>query len=505
MSRTRRAVWTYATSLLATVVTVLLGLFTTPLLIRWLGDERFGACRVLLEYGGYLTLLELGVGGALSALLVQAVNSHNVAAVRRVLVVAVRVYVVVSMAMLIVGLLATPLLGYLGVAPEATPDLQLGWLLALAAVGLLPLSPFRTLIEAEQRGYWNNLLLLTQLVLTTLFAVLLAWLGWGIAGQMLAPLLAQPLVLAILVSAALTRYPGILRSVVWAPTDRQTWSEMRRLNAPALIFALCGRVSVLSDNIVLSVVAGPALVTTLFATQRLATLFQGQLQAIGNATWAGLAQLYVRGEKETFNRRLVELSGLVVLLGAACLVPVAAFNGSFVGLWLGSERYAGDVTTVLAVANAGMLALLALWGWCFSSTGRVGMLLAPALVNAALNLPISAAATWLFGVPGPLLGTFVSYAGLTVWWVAWLLHREFGTPLPALAGAVLRPLALAVPYAYLLRRLADIWPPSAWLSLLAAGTVSALGFLLLSWFSVLSGAERQRWQLRLCSFRSAPA
>ena len=80
--------------------------------------------------------------------------------------------------------------------------------------------------------------------------------------------------------------------------------------------------------------AGPALVTTLFATQRLAALCQGQVQAVGNATWAGLAQLHARGETETFNRRVVELSRLIVLLSAACLVPVLIGSaGNGVKLW----------------------------------------------------------------------------------------------------------------------------------------------------------------------------
>jgi O-antigen/teichoic acid export membrane protein len=493
------------TSLLAAAVMMALGLFTTPLLVRWLGDERFGACRVLLEYGGYLSVLELGVGGAMTALLARGVNAADDGAVRRTLIVGVRVYAVLVLVMLGVGLAAVPLLGFLGIPAGLLGDLRLGWMLALLGAALLPLSPFRTLVEAEQRGYWTNLLTLFQLVLTTLLAVAFAWAGWGMAGQMAAAVAGQLPVLALLTVSGLRRYPGLLGGVVRGQADRSAWKEFRRLNLATLVFNLCGRVSLLTDNIVLSVVAGPALVTSLFATQRLAFLFQGQLQAVGSATWAGLAQLHARGETETFNRRLAELSRLVALLAAALLVPVAAFNGRFVELWLGAERYGGDLTTFLAVANAGLLALLSLWGWCFTSTGRVRMLLPVNVVGAAVNLTVSVVAAYLLGTAGPLLGTFVGFVGVTLWWVARLLRREFGVSLRRLAAAVVGPLLLAVPCFFALRALATALPPFGWLSLAAVGAGSALGYLALSWFLVLPREERCQWLDRVRLFRGAGA
>jgi hypothetical protein len=98
-----------------------------------------------------------------------------------------------------------------------------------------------------------------------------------------------------------------------------------------------------------------------------------------------------------------------------------------------------------------------------------------------------------------LLGTFISYAGVTVWWTASLLHHEFGTPLKSLASAVFRPLLLAVPYAFGLRLLTTTFPPTSWLMLAVWGSGSVLGFLALSWCLVLTRAERQLWVHRVKS------
>ena len=54
------------------MVTIAVGLFASPWLEHWLNEDRFGAFRVVLDCQGYLTLLELGLGGALSPLLARA-------------------------------------------------------------------------------------------------------------------------------------------------------------------------------------------------------------------------------------------------------------------------------------------------------------------------------------------------------------------------------------------------------------------------------------------------
>ena len=501
VNRTHRATWNYLTSLLAMVVTSLTGIITTPLIIGWLGNARYGAWKVLFDASGFLALLELGVGGSLSAMLAKAVNSGDVTSVRRVLMVGMRVYVLIALAMFAVGLAAMPFLGFLGLAPEWMNDLRWGWILVLAGMFFLPISPMRTIMDTEQRGYWNNLLILCQLLLTTALSLVLAYHGWGITGQMLAPFLAQVPVVILLLSLALIRFPGLIGQFVYGATDRETWAAFWKLNTPNLIYNLCGRISQFTDSIVLGFVMGPQMVPLLVTTQRLASLIQGQMQSVGSATWAGLAQLHFRGEHELFNRRLIELSGLIAMLSAAALVPVVVWNAPFVRLWMHSDDYyAGNLTTYLAVGNAGMLAILSFWGYCLTSTGRVRYLVPPYVFNAVLNLPLSIICARTIGVPGPLLGTFVSYAGINVWWVSWLLHKEFQTPLQPLARALLKPLVIAVPYGFGLRYLAGLYPPVGWTALVAEVSCACLGFLALSWCTILTRSERQQWIGRLRSF-----
>src|SRR6476660_5462390 len=92
MSRSRRSAATLATGLLATAVTVVVGMVCTPLLLRWLGRERYGAFRAASDWYTNLTLLETGLTAALAALMAGALARRDRSAVVGLVKAGVRAY-----------------------------------------------------------------------------------------------------------------------------------------------------------------------------------------------------------------------------------------------------------------------------------------------------------------------------------------------------------------------------------------------------------------------------
>src|SRR5262244_3179116 len=74
MTRSVRSTSNYMASLAFTLVTLAAALVATPLLLRWLGQEKLGAFRAASDWAGYLSLLELGLGGALLPLVAAAIH-----------------------------------------------------------------------------------------------------------------------------------------------------------------------------------------------------------------------------------------------------------------------------------------------------------------------------------------------------------------------------------------------------------------------------------------------
>ena len=272
---------------------------------------------------------------------------------------------------------------------------------------------------------------------------------------------------------------------------------------------LSGRLGLLTDAIVAGRLLGLEAPAVLFVTQRLAALAQAQLQGIGAASWAGLAELHAQGRTDVFNRRLVELTRLVAVLGVAALAPIVAYNRRFFELWMlarmGPQGYGGDAVAAVAAFNALVLAVVSLWNWCFSGTGQVHRVAGASALGAAINLAASVALTRSLGVVGPLLGTTIAYLSIQAWVLPLLLRRTFGTPLGPLLRAVALPLAWGLPYAAALSWLARSHPPRGWPGLAAAMALAALGFLAFAALALLGPDDRALSRARLAALRPPAA
>lgn len=498
--RVRRSMLNFGTSILLMVVTMGVGLKATPLLIGWLNERRYGGFRVVSEAYGYLTLLELGLGGALGPLLARALGGDDDRALRGTLAAGVRAYTRVALFTVLVGLAVTPLVPLLagGMAPSELTDLRVGWVIGLASFLSLALVPARSLIESAQAGYVVNLLLIAQSLLITGLSLVLARADWGITGQALARVVGVWAFGLATAAIALRARPGLLRAVLIEPVGPETRGALRTLSVPTLVLNVSGRVSVLTDNLVVGGILGVTRVTSLVNTQLLVTTGQTLLQSVGNATWAALAELHVRGERETFNRRLIEMTRLVAVLAAVGFVPVVAFNRPFVRLWLGPGfRYGGDLVVVVASINGLLLAEQSLWAWCFTATGKVREVIAPALGGAVINLAASVTLTYKIGLAGPLLGTMVAFVMVGLWVLPLRLNRAFGTPIGPLLRAVAMPAALGSVAGAILWRVGLDHPPETWSALVAAMGGSSLAVLALALALLMSGEDRAVWRQRL--------
>ncbi len=496
--RVRRSLLNFGTSALFLAVTMAVSLKATPRLVHWLGAKPYGGYQVLNAAYGYLTLLELGLGGALAPLMTRAVGAGDDRALGEAVAAGARAYVRVAVLTAAVGLLLTPVIPWFArdLKGVDAADLRTAWVVGLGSCGTLVLLPLRTAFEARQLGYVVNLLMTAQSLLITGTAVILARAGWGITGQASAQLVGVWAFSLALAAGTARVQPGLLRAAA-GPVGPGVRRELRGLSVPTLVVGLSGRLAVLSDYLVVGGLRGTADVTLLANTQRLANVGLGVLQGVGGASWAALAELHARGDFETFNRRLVELTRGVAVLAAAGLVPVVAYNRAFLRLWVGPEFYAGDLVTALAAVNAVLLAEQSLWAWCFSATGKVRELAAPAAAAAAVNLAASVALTHRLGPAGPLVGSTLGFVAVGLWALPWKLRRNFGTPPGALLRAAGVPcLAGAAAAAGLGAWVRGHEPAGRW-GLVAGMSAAGLVMLALGVAFLLTPEDRRLWRQRL--------
>ena len=319
-SRSRRATWTFALSLAATVSGALAALITTPLLLLYLGDERVGAYRVAAEWIAYLALLDFGITGALQVAFAKALGTGNRAGVSAAVRAGARAGLILAVATALCGLGLAVAGPYMlrDMSPEVGEELRLGLLLALVAVLWAPFIAFRPLAEAGQRGYVVQIAMIIQCWLTAGLVIGLAAAGAGLPGQFLAVAIGNGVAVLILFWDGLRRYPEILAAAAPAVALPVAFS------GSMFAFNLLSRIGLHSDSIIVGLTLGPTAVVAFTVTQRLLLLADAQVMALGSASWGALAELHHQGQTERFNKRLTQLTRWTGVFGFTLLVPIAA-------------------------------------------------------------------------------------------------------------------------------------------------------------------------------------
>ena len=283
---------------------------------------------------------------------------------------------------LAVGLALAPAIDRLALRPEDRPltalvaDLRRAWLVGLIGCLGLALGPLRALVDLrQQRGYrGTDPPPAVQGLLITGLSLLGAWAGWGITGQARAVAVGAPCRPrwcwpGSACGAARACWPRCGRpgptrrpAVRCGPQRPPSGAEPQRPPRPA-DRRHRGRTA-----------AGPGVLAALFVTQRLAALCRPSCRASGAASWAGLAESHAQGRTDVFNRRLVELTRLVAVLGVAapCLSSPTIAASSSSGCWPGWARRATAATPSRPSRRRTCWApaVVSLWNWCFSAPGR---------------------------------------------------------------------------------------------------------------------------------------
>jgi O-antigen/teichoic acid export membrane protein len=495
-ARLRRVVANLASDNLRACATLVLGMATTPVLLRLLGEERFGAARVTLDWIGYLSLFDLGLAEAARPFLSAAVGEGDHGRITRALATVMRKVAQAAALKLAVGLLfCLAVTSLVPVRPALAGDLRQAAFVAMLLIAATPLACFWTLADVEQRGYLVHLLLLFQAVLTNGLAIVFARCSGSIAGYSAALVLGGLPFYLVLGVSGLRRFPGTVRLAFSKTAVRGAPAAFGRLRRAAFVKNLCDRVSVLTDNIFIATLSAPQLVTPFFITQRLALVANGQLQGIGGATWAGLWDLRLREGEAAFRARVIELTRILVLLGIGILAPIAAYNRSFVACWVGMGAYGGDALTALTAVNALLVATTSVWSRCFEGLEKYDRLVPVSVVGAVLNLVASVVFTRLLGLVGPALGTTAMFLVTLPWWVV-LMRDAIGIPLGKLGAALYRPLAVGSGHAVVLWIVARAYPPHGWTALFLSVSASMLLYAVLCAAFILDKAERRAWSAR---------
>tara|TARA_Y100000590_G_scaffold470774_1_gene670084 strand:+ start:32758 stop:34305 length:1548 start_codon:yes stop_codon:yes gene_type:complete len=479
------------------VISTLLGFVLTPIIIKNVGVEAFGLFKTLQDYIAYLLLLEFGLYGALLATFNKIINLDSNEKLQTFWV-SISSYIKVALGSFFIGLLILPFITSL-IKNDHLLDhsFYYSYIALLLGFVTLPFLSFKAYLEASQKGYLVSVGLTIQIVANAILIGISLYFKLGVPGLCTALLLSNCLSSLWYFYSSDIKLSDIIAQKKESLANSSLIGQITKMRKAMFFTDLAGKVCLFTDNIVIGYLLGAKFVTPFFVTQKLSLVIQTQLQYFSNSSWAGLGEIYHKDSPEALGQSIVDLTKWIGILGVVALVPLITYNRFFIELWTGPATYAGFSVTLVACLNAFFLGILTLWGWCFTATSKIDLLVPLNWTQTICNLTLNIVLTYKYGIVGPILATLICYVLINMTWLGSLIKREFKTSFLKLQASWILPLSYGIIFYFTWTYLRGPIESLGWFRLILEMSLEASLLLIFSFLLVMNNQERRASYNRL--------
>jgi O-antigen/teichoic acid export membrane protein len=480
---TRRASLNAAQALLDYTARLAVGLIVTPILVRGLGQSMFGIWQVLGQLLGYLSATDGRPTDALRLVVANRVSLDDEPTMRRHVGSALMVWLLfLPIALVAGGVLIWLAPSLTKVDPSLAPAVRFTASLLFLQFVLATLSAVpESVLRGSNLGYKRMGLQSALQVLGGIFSVVAVVLGLGLVGLGLAQV-------ALAAVTAGCFWLLAKRYVSWFGVAKPQVSHIKgmvKTSGWLAIGDLVAKLLIASDVVILGAVLSPAAATPYVLTGYASRTALGILVLGTMGAMPGLGGVMGQGQHERAAALRTELLWLTWLASTVLGVAMLAWNKSFVGLWVGSEQYAGLLPNVLLVVATVQTAFIRCDSYILDAALRPRLRVTVGAVTAVVTIAVCVLLTRTMGLLGLCIGVVAGRLLQTVAYPAIVRKmlavggRAALTPLPGLVRPILVMAGLFAVAAFLGERNTTaawiLWVPGVALTTVIA---AALAFVL---------------------------
>jgi O-antigen/teichoic acid export membrane protein len=431
-SRLRRFVGGLGLGYIHTVLTVTVGLWLTPFLLRHLGSHDYGLWLLGAQVLVYLALMDLGIVQLVPRDVAVAAGRANgdYAEMQAITGQTARLVLWQVIPVALAGSLVVWLLPH-----EWAP---LRWPLAivvLAFVVTFPLRMFSAILQGlqdlafvggVQLVGWAAGAAVTVIGIVGGLGLYSLSIGW-ITTQVVSIVAAWRRLVTVHAYALPTCWPSLALGAAKRQLGNGAWISVNQV-AQVLLGG--------TDIVVVGKLLGPEAVVPYACTGKLLTLLANQPQMFMQMALPALSELRTAAARERLFDVARSMAQVMLLLSGAIVSVVLAVNGPFVTWWVGEARFAGLGLTallLLAMLVRHLNLTLVYTLFCFGHERRLAL---TSVADGVTGLLAMLALVPLLGLYGAVLGSLASVCLVSVPAnLAKLAREEGGSP-----AAFLRPL-----------------------------------------------------------------
>jgi O-antigen/teichoic acid export membrane protein len=441
-SRTRAYVLGLASGYVVSAVSLGVGFWLTPYVLRFLTRKQYGIYALASSVMGWFQMLDFGMSAALRLHLAQLAGRADRRQISGYVSTTVFVQAGIAVLVLLGGVSSSLWFAeFFNTGGDQRNSVTfLLCLLGSAAAVSLATRSFSSLLVAHQQLHVDNFIRLGLLAVQTFLTVVLLGRGWGVLALGTASLAAVAIAGASSVLRSYRTVPGlsiriglfsaVLLKQLWGTAVWFTVSSVAILLIKGLDHAVAAKLISLEAVTVFALTKRPYDIIEVFLAQLVATASPGLGQLAGRASWEKF--------REAYCRLAVFGTGLAIAAASA----VWAANQSFISAWVGSSNYGGwklDLALALVVvARQWTLPHRA----TLSASLNVRSQSICGLVEGAVNFALSIVLTLTWGLWGVAASTVLGLLLTSGWYVPRLATRQFPAPAEGFWADAMRRLLL---------------------------------------------------------------
>lgn len=430
VSRTRRAKWNIASSLMAQAVSAACGLIVPQLMIRTFGSELFGATASIANFLAYISLIEGGIAGVARAALYKPLADGDIKAVSGVYHEITRFFRTIGIVFVIYSVcLACCYRSIVG-------NTSLEWLFSFGLVLVISFSTMgqyffgisnSILIQSDQRHYVLNILSILTVITNTLSIIVLTYIGCSIIVVKLVSsciYIIRPMIMSLYVK----RHYRIISPGERARsmTLNQKWTGLGQ----HIAYFLHSN----TDVVVLTIFADLKTVAVYSVYNMIVAGIRDLTSAFYNGLEAVFGNMYAKGEMEGLNKVFGYYETLISVVAVTLYSATAVLIVPFVKIYtmgVTDTNYVIPEFAIMAVLAEMVYTLRTPYHYLSNAANRFKETRAAAYGEAVINILLSIILVFRFGIVGVVAATLAATAFRSVFYAIYIskhiLHRRMSS------------------------------------------------------------------------------
>lgn len=466
MSRTQNTIKNVTASMTGQVFAMLIGLVSRAIFLKFLSAEYLGLNSLFASLLTALSLIELGVGPAISFSLYKPLAEKNYNQVKALMKMFRKAYIGIGIAITVIGLLITPFLNiFIAEIPKNIDSISIIFILFLLNTSVSYFFSYKqVLLIADQKKYIPTM----YHYLFYFFANVAQIVGLYLTKNYFVYLIIQVCFTFLenyVISIRANKEFPFLKNEINETVDSETKETILR-NVKAMLIHKVGGIT--TETIDQLLISGYFSLTSLGIYSNYALLIKTAQSVLGqvfNSLTPSVGNLTAVSEKN----KVYDVFNMIFSINAwsygFASVGFFVFIDQFIRIWLGEGFFLDKLSVIIIIVNfylqgmrSTVLTFKAAGGIYWQDRFRP-------LMEAIINLVVSILLVKRIGIAGIFLGTFISKILVTFWIEPKILFHEMfqGTSLASYYFKYLKNTLFSLLQAlffYVLFNL-DFWPMGA--------------------------------------------